>query len=73
MTALLGDAALFIPADECSSPVTPSDFDRLTSGYRLISGDRLERVDFPAGASDFRPPYIGTPPYSQAPLRGSSP
>ena len=35
VTALLGEAALFIPGYECDSPVAPSDFDRLVSGYRL--------------------------------------
>ena len=35
MTASLGGAALFIPRYECDSPVAPSDFDRLISGYRL--------------------------------------
>ena len=41
MTALLGEAALFIPGYECISPVAPSDFDHLISGYRLIWGYRL--------------------------------
>ena len=35
-TALLGEAALFIPGYEYDSPVTPSDFDRLISGYRTL-------------------------------------
>ena len=35
MTALLGEAALFIPRYEYNSPVAPSGFDRLVSGYRL--------------------------------------
>lgn len=38
MTALLGEAAIFIPGYECHSPVAPSDFDRLISGYRLTGG-----------------------------------
>ena len=43
MTALLGEAAFFIPGYECNAPVAPSDFDRLISGYRLTSpySDRL--------------------------------
>ena len=32
---LAGEAAQFAPGCECSSPVAPSDFDRLVSGYRL--------------------------------------
>ena len=36
MTALSGEAALFIPGHECDFPVAPSGFDRLVSGYRLI-------------------------------------
>ena len=37
LTALLGEAALFVPGYECDSLliVAPSDFDRLISGYRL--------------------------------------
>ena len=35
---LIGEAALFTPGYECHSPVTPSDFDRLVLGYRLILG-----------------------------------
>ena len=31
---------MFIPGYECTSPVTPSDFDRLVSGYPPYS-DRL--------------------------------
>ena len=41
MTALLGEAALFIPGSECSFPVAASDFDRLISGHRLIGGPLL--------------------------------
>ena len=36
VTALLREAALSIPDYECDSPVVPSDFDSLISGYRLI-------------------------------------
>lgn len=35
MTPLLGESLLFIPGYACSPPVTPSDFDRLISEYRL--------------------------------------
>ena len=35
MTALLREVALFIPVNECNSPVVPSRFDRLMSGYRF--------------------------------------
>ena len=35
-TALLVEAALFIPGYEYDSPATPSDFDRLISGYRTL-------------------------------------
>ena len=31
MTALLGEAALFIPRYECNSPVAPSDFNAFTT------------------------------------------
>ena len=38
VTALCGEAALFIPGFESNSPVVPtsSDIDRLVSGYRII-------------------------------------
>ena len=38
VAALLWEAALFNPGYECHSPIAPSDFDRLISGYRLIGG-----------------------------------
>ena len=41
MTALSGEAAIFIPVYERNSPVAPSDFGRLTSGYRLVQGYHL--------------------------------
>ena len=42
MTALLGEAALFVPGYERSSPVAPSDLDRLIEGYRLAQTALLE-------------------------------
>ena len=50
MTALLGGAALFIPSYECNSPIAPSNFDRLISGYRLIGGPLLYRRVLRLGA-----------------------
>ena len=58
MTALWGEAALFIPGHECNSLliVAPSDFDRLIQGYRLtqtaLSGDPYYcRIYFGRGLS----------------------
>ena len=38
ITASSGEAALFVPGNQCNSPVAPGDNDRLVSGYRLIWG-----------------------------------
>ena len=38
MTALYRKAALAIPGYVCHSPVAPSGFDRLVSGYRFHMG-----------------------------------
>ena len=38
MTALLGEAALFSSSYKCNSPVAPSDFDHLVSGYGIPLG-----------------------------------
>ena len=43
-TALLVEAAFFIPRYERNPPVAPSDYDRLVSGYRLISGYSLTQT-----------------------------
>ena len=48
MTALLEEAALFVPGCDMSAipPVAPSDSDRLVMGYRLIGGPPLYRTIF---------------------------
>ena len=38
---LMGEATLFSPGYECNSPVAPSVFGRLISGYRLVGGPPL--------------------------------
>ena len=42
VTALYEEVALFVPGYECTSPVGPSDFDRLISGYRLTQTALME-------------------------------
>lgn len=44
MIALLGEPALFTPAYEGNSPLMPSDFERLTSAYRLFQTALLSAV-----------------------------
>ena len=41
MTALSAEAVLFVPGNQCNSPVAPGDFDRLLSEYCLIWEYRL--------------------------------
>ena len=61
-TALLRKAALFFPGKGCNTPVAPSDFDRLLSGYSLTQTALYRDTDL------LRPPYIGIPPYSDRPI-----
>ena len=76
LTALSGEAALFVQSYECNSPVAPSDFDRFISGYRLIWGYRLlsrYRLTQTALYRDttlVRPPYNGISPYSDRLMSG---
>ena len=58
MTALQGEAALFVPGHERGSPVEPNGFERLirTALYRDTALLRL--------------PYVGIPPYSDRLIEG---
>ena len=66
MTALQGEAALFVPGYERSSAVAPSDLDCLISGYRLTQAALLRdprclcreyRVTYPSMTET---PRVGT-------------
>ena len=46
VTALLREAALFIPCYERTPSVPPNDFDRLVSAHRLIGGPLLYEVHY---------------------------
>ena len=67
--SLGGKTALFLPGYECNSSVAARDFDRLISEDTALLQTVL--LGDPHCTSDFDPPYIGTPPYSDHLIGGS--
>ena len=64
MTALSGEAALFIPGYECHSSVAPGDFDRHISGNRLATSAihhsrQTVLTALYRNSAVFRPPFRG--------------